>query len=58
VGRENFEWIVDAVAEMAVKKALSEENPIQELRWASFLAGGQPAEKPKAKAAARKKAKA
>src|ERR1700720_3478563 len=39
VGRENFEWIVNAVAEMAVKKALSEENPARELRWAGFLAG-------------------
>ena len=39
VGPENFAWIVNAVAEMAVKKALSDENPVRELRWASFLAG-------------------
>ena len=39
VGRENFEWIVKAVAELAVKKALSDENPARELRWAAFLAG-------------------
>ena len=39
VGQENFEWVVNAVAEMAVKKALSDENPAQELRWAAFLAG-------------------
>ena len=39
VGQENFDWIVNAVAEMAVKKALSDENPAQELRWASFLRG-------------------
>jgi len=39
VGRENFEWVVNAVAELAVKKALSDENPARELRWASFLAG-------------------
>src|SRR2546422_693346 len=58
VGRENFEWIVNAVAEMAVKKALSEENPIQELRWASLLAGGTSTEVPEAKAPARKKPKA
>jgi hypothetical protein len=58
VGRENFEWIVNAVAEMAVKKALSDENPVQELRWASFLAGGTPTEAPKAKAVAKKKSKA
>ena len=57
VGPENFDWIVNAVAEMAVKKALSEDSPFQELRWASFLAGGKPAEVPKTKAPARKKAK-
>jgi glutathione synthase/RimK-type ligase-like ATP-grasp enzyme len=39
VGPENFEWVVQAVAEMAVKKALSEENPTRELRWSSFLSG-------------------
>ena len=39
VGRENFEWIVNAVAELAVKKALSDENPGRELRWAGFLSG-------------------
>jgi hypothetical protein len=37
VGQQNFEWIVDAVAEMAVKKALSGENPVVELHWAAFL---------------------
>jgi glutathione synthase/RimK-type ligase-like ATP-grasp enzyme len=41
VGKENFEWIVQAVAEMAVKKALSDENPASELRWAGFLRGGR-----------------
>ncbi len=39
VGQENFEWVVNAVAEMAVQKALSEESTIDELRWASFLRG-------------------
>src|SRR5437667_8290977 len=39
VGRENFEWIIDAVAEMAVKKALSDEKPYEEMRWSSFLSG-------------------
>ena len=39
VGQENFAWIVDAVAEMAVKKALSGENPVDELRWAQLLNG-------------------
>jgi hypothetical protein len=39
VGKDNFEWIVNAVAEFAVKKALSDENPAKELRWAGFLRG-------------------
>src|SRR5205085_4639023 len=56
VGRENFEWIVNAVAELAVQKALSEENPARELRWASFLAGsGGPAGKAGRKRTARAK---
>jgi len=56
VGRENFEWIVNAVAEMAVKKALSDENPARELRWAAFLRG--PEEISPARPAAKKRAKA
>ncbi len=47
VGQENFEWIVNAVAEMAVKKAQSNENPARELRWAAFLAGPAPTPAPK-----------
>jgi glutathione synthase/RimK-type ligase-like ATP-grasp enzyme len=39
VGKENFDWIVNAVAELAVKKAQSDESPAKEMRWASFLAG-------------------
>ena len=39
VGPENFEWVVQTVAEMAVKKAQSDENPNRELRWSSFLSG-------------------
>lgn len=45
VGPLNFEWVVNAVAEMAVEKALSDEKPVMEYRWASFLNG--PAPKPK-----------
>jgi hypothetical protein len=58
VGRENFEWVVQAVAEMAVKKALSEENPARELRWAAFLAGAKPsaASKPRARRTAKSSA--
>jgi glutathione synthase/RimK-type ligase-like ATP-grasp enzyme len=57
VGRENFDWIVNAVAEMAVKKALSDEAPVQELHWASFLAGEGGQGVPKAKSRGRKKTK-
>lgn len=39
VGQQNFDWIMNAAAEMAVKKALSNEKPYDEMRWASFLAG-------------------
>jgi hypothetical protein len=56
VGQANFDWIVNAVADLAVKKALSEESPVQELRWASFLRGADP--RPAPKPPARKKAKA
>lgn len=40
VGQQNFDWIVNAVAELAVKKALSDENPAPDLRWSAFLSGG------------------
>jgi hypothetical protein len=38
VGPENFEWIVNAVAELAVAEALKDPGPL-EYRWASFLRG-------------------
>jgi len=53
VGRENFDWVVDAVSDLAVKKALSVQDPAHELHWAVFLAGAKsrrPA-KPRAKRA-------
>jgi hypothetical protein len=37
VGVENFEWVVSAIAELAIKKALSDENPAREYRWSAFL---------------------
>lgn len=37
VGPENFEWIVQAVAEMAIERALSDEAPGQDYRWQAFL---------------------
>ena len=52
VGQENFDWIVNHVAELAVKKATSGDNPASELRWASFLKG-EPKATPK-KAAVKK----
>jgi glutathione synthase/RimK-type ligase-like ATP-grasp enzyme len=39
VGPENFEWIVENVAQLAIEKARGLENPAQELRWAAFLKG-------------------
>jgi glutathione synthase/RimK-type ligase-like ATP-grasp enzyme len=57
VGRDTFEWVVNAVAEMAIAKALSDEDPARELRWASFLSGNAP-QKVTTKARAKKQAKA
>lgn len=37
VGPDNFRWVVGAVAEMAVEKALSDEKPLREYRWTAFL---------------------
>lgn len=56
VGPENFTWIVNAVAEFAVKTALNHTREVKELRWAAFLndASGQtPAPKVTAKASKR-----
>ena len=39
VGPENFEWVVNAVADLAIAKALSDKQPARELRWARFLEG-------------------
>ena len=39
VGKENFDWIVNAVAEMAIKFAQRGAAPVKELRWVEFLAG-------------------
>ena len=54
VGEENFRWIVDAVAEMAVTMALKDKPATKELRWSSFLTGDGEEGKPNA----RKKRKA
>lgn len=39
VGPENFTWIVNAVADLAIKRALGTERPQRELRWAQLLSG-------------------
>jgi glutathione synthase/RimK-type ligase-like ATP-grasp enzyme len=36
VGPDNFEWIVNAVAEFAIDEALKQPKPV-EMRWANFL---------------------
>ncbi len=46
VGPENFTWIVNAVAEFAVKKALNGEKAASDFRWARFL-NGQPTDEKK-----------
>ena len=43
VGPQNFAWVVNTVAEFAVKKALSDERPQREYHWSHFLRGGQAA---------------
>ena len=55
VGKENFEWIVAAVAEMAVRMALSEESSVNNLKWSALLEGPSGAE-PKANVRKRTKA--
>lgn len=39
VGQANFGWIVNAVADMAVKKALEPVRTTGEYRWSHFLSG-------------------
>lgn len=37
VGQENFEWVVEQVAQLAIEKALSQEAPQQQFHWSRFL---------------------
>jgi glutathione synthase/RimK-type ligase-like ATP-grasp enzyme len=39
VGRANFDWVVENMAQLAIEKALSEAQPQSEYRWSSFLNG-------------------
>jgi pyruvate carboxylase len=41
VGPDNFSWIVKAVAELAVEKAQSDEQPVTRYHWSYFLSGGK-----------------
>lgn len=52
VGKESFEWIVDKVANLAVKKAQSASTLHQQSNWGSFLTGPA-AKKPATKTAAK-----
>jgi hypothetical protein len=44
VGQQNFEWVVNAVAEMAIKMAQSGAKAVEEMRWSAFLTGPNPVE--------------
>jgi glutathione synthase/RimK-type ligase-like ATP-grasp enzyme len=39
VGESNFQWVVNAVADLAISQALSEKDPRAEYHWATFLQG-------------------
>ena len=40
VGPENFEWIVDKVAKLAIAKAQAPEPQSAQFHWSRFLSGG------------------
>ena len=39
VGKESFDWIVNAVAELAVKKAKAADKVMTGMNWSAFLSG-------------------
>ena len=41
VGTDNFNWVVNAVAELAVQRALKNQGPSGEYRWSRYLQGTQ-----------------
>lgn len=41
VGSANFDWVVENVAQLAIAKALSDEEPQTHFHWSRFLAGHQ-----------------
>ena len=40
VGPDNFAWVVNAVADLAVQRALKSNNAMKDYRWARFINGG------------------
>ncbi len=40
VGQANFEWVVENMAQLAIEKALSAEQPQTQYHWGHFLNGG------------------
>jgi len=55
VGQVNFDWIVNNVAELAVRKAKEHTGKPAEYRWSAFLNGGFAAEEKPAKSQPSKK---
>lgn len=43
VGQANFDWVVENVAQMAITKAISDEQPQTQFHWSYFLRGAQKA---------------
>ncbi len=48
VGEENFEWVVEAAANMAIRKAKSHKNGVNNLTWGDFVSSFVKGEKIKA----------
>jgi hypothetical protein len=41
VGAVNFEWLVEAMANLAIERAQLPEKPPKEYAWSAFIGGGQ-----------------
>jgi hypothetical protein len=37
IGQENFDWVVEAISEMAIRKALEHKAGRDNLSWGKFL---------------------
>jgi hypothetical protein len=57
VGQENFAWIVQAVADLAVSKAKAARPKVPEFHWSVYLSGGGAKKAPAKKTAAKRSAK-